>query len=269
VLTRQLPNRLVRIVAIRDPVVRQILPELGKIKNASGEKARRVLGWVPRTNEDTVVSIRRAFLKSKFSGSSICLHLTSSHPQNGKLDIPQTRCCFMKIPTKRRSIVVALVAAPAAVMLGITLATMHPAAAGPEASPSPPQTQYLPSISDLMIATIQPRHRRLWQAAQQKNWEFAAYEVGNLHGAFQRLGQAHPTEHAISFPDMIASVTEQPFKELESAIQSKDSVGFAKAYADLTDGCNACHQALNHGVVAIRVPDGPSASDQDFSSATP
>jgi hypothetical protein len=109
--------------------------------------------------------------------------------------------------------------------------------------PSPQATEYLPSISDLMIATIQPRHERLWRAAQDGNWEFAAYELGNLHGAFGRLGHAHPTEHDISFPDMISSVTEQPFKELDSAIRSKDSPAFDKAYADLTDACNSCHQA--------------------------
>jgi len=39
-----------------------------------------------------------------------------------------------------------------------------------------------------MIATIQPRHERLWQTEQDGNWEFAAYELGNLHGAFDRLG---------------------------------------------------------------------------------
>jgi hypothetical protein len=168
----------------------------------------------------------------------------------------------------RRSIVTVL-AIPATVILGIALAGSHGDAAGPDASPSSQTAPYLPSISDLMIATIQPRHRRLWQAAQNKDWNFAAYELGNLHGAFQRLGQAHPTEHDASFPDMIASVTEQPFRELKGAIQSKDDAGFAKAYADLTSGCNACHQALNHGVVAIRVPGGTSTSDQDFNSAAP
>jgi hypothetical protein len=60
---------------------------------------------------------------------------------------------------------------------------------------------------------------------------------------------------------MIASVTEQPFTALESAVKAKDTTAFAKAYADLTDACNSCHQALNHGVVEIRVPDRTSASD--------
>jgi hypothetical protein len=60
---------------------------------------------------------------------------------------------------------------------------------------------------------------------------------------------------------MIASVTDQPFTELNSAIQSKDGTAFANAYADLTDACNSCHQALNHGAVEIRVPSRTSTSD--------
>jgi hypothetical protein len=162
---------------------------------------------------------------------------------------------------RRGSIVVAGIAVAATVILAVGVATSRSVAAGPEAAPSPHATEYVPSISDLMIATIQPRHERLWWAAQNENWEFATYELGNLHGAFNRLGKAHPMEHDISFPEMIASVTEQAFKELGSAIKSKNRVAFAKAYADLTDACNSCHQALNHGVVEIRVPNRASAWD--------
>jgi hypothetical protein len=158
--------------------------------------------------------------------------------------------------SRRRPLLVATMA----VAVAAGLAASNGLAAGPDAVPSS-HTEYLPSISDLMIATIQPRHERLWRAAQDGDWEFAAYELGNLGGAFKRLGQAHPAEHDTSLPDMIASVTEQPFKELNSAIKSKDSAVFAKAYADLTDACNSCHQALNHGVVQIRVPSRTSASD--------
>jgi hypothetical protein len=167
---------------------------------------------------------------------------------------------------QHRSIVVAGIAVAATVILAVGVATSRSVAAGPEAAPSPHATEYVPSISDLMIATIQPRHERLWRAAQNENWEFAGYELGNLHGAFNRLGQAHPIEHDISFPEMIVSVTEQPFKELDSAIKAKDNAAFAKAYGDLTDACNSCHQALNHGVVEIRVPNRTSASDLNTGS---
>jgi hypothetical protein len=84
-------------------------------------------------------------------------------------------------------------------------------AAGDESSRLSPSkdTSYLPSISDLVIATIQPRHIGLWIAVQNNNWPFAAYELGNLKGAFDRLGRAHPTDHEIPLQHMISSVTAQ------------------------------------------------------------
>jgi nucleoside-diphosphate-sugar epimerase len=60
--TRQLPNWLVRLASLRDPAVKQILPELGKTKNATNEKARRLLGWNPRTNEEAIVATAESLL---------------------------------------------------------------------------------------------------------------------------------------------------------------------------------------------------------------
>jgi nucleoside-diphosphate-sugar epimerase len=61
--TREIPNWVVRIAAIRDPAVRAILPELGQIKNATGEKARRVLGWAPRSNEEAIVATAESLMR--------------------------------------------------------------------------------------------------------------------------------------------------------------------------------------------------------------
>jgi len=61
--TRQLPNWLVRLAALRDPAVKQILPELGKQKNGSNEKARRTLGWTPRPNEEAIVATAESLLR--------------------------------------------------------------------------------------------------------------------------------------------------------------------------------------------------------------
>jgi nucleoside-diphosphate-sugar epimerase len=54
--TRELPNWLVRLAALRDPALRLITPELGKTKNATNEKARRMLGWKPLSNEDALAA---------------------------------------------------------------------------------------------------------------------------------------------------------------------------------------------------------------------
>jgi dihydroflavonol-4-reductase len=43
-----------------DPEVRGILPELGKYRNASNEKARRLLGWTPRSPREAILATARS-----------------------------------------------------------------------------------------------------------------------------------------------------------------------------------------------------------------
>ncbi len=61
--TRELPDWVLRVVALVDPSVRQIVPELGKRKTASSEKAQRVLGWSPRSAEDAVVATAESLVR--------------------------------------------------------------------------------------------------------------------------------------------------------------------------------------------------------------
>jgi nucleoside-diphosphate-sugar epimerase len=71
--TRQLPNWLVRLAALRDPAVKLILPELGKVKSSSNEKAKRVLGWTPRSNDEAIVATAESLIR---------LGLLKDSPQN-------------------------------------------------------------------------------------------------------------------------------------------------------------------------------------------
>ena len=61
--TRVLPNWLLRIAAMRDRTVKQIVSELGKMKSASNEKATRTLGWAPRSNEDAIVAAAESLVR--------------------------------------------------------------------------------------------------------------------------------------------------------------------------------------------------------------
>jgi dihydroflavonol-4-reductase len=61
--TIQLPNWLMHGAALFSPTARQMLPELGKVKNSSNEKARRLLGWVPRSNEECIVAAADSLLR--------------------------------------------------------------------------------------------------------------------------------------------------------------------------------------------------------------
>jgi len=59
----QLPNWLVRLAAIGNAELRALLPELGKVKNATHEKAERLLGWAPRSNEEVIVATAQSLVR--------------------------------------------------------------------------------------------------------------------------------------------------------------------------------------------------------------
>jgi dihydroflavonol-4-reductase len=72
--TKVMPDWMVRLAALVDPETRQIAPDVGKVRRASNEKARHVLGWEPRSNEDailaTAVSLVRLGLVGRSGGAS-------------------------------------------------------------------------------------------------------------------------------------------------------------------------------------------------------
>ena len=60
--TRRLPDWVVRTVAMFDPAVKVISAELGTVKNATSEKAERLLGWRPRSLEDSLAETGESLL---------------------------------------------------------------------------------------------------------------------------------------------------------------------------------------------------------------
>ncbi|MDV3457129.1 aldehyde reductase [Sphingomonas sp. HF-S4] len=53
---RELPDWLIRLLALFNPLAREAVPRLGIKASASNAKARRVLGWTPRSNEEAIVA---------------------------------------------------------------------------------------------------------------------------------------------------------------------------------------------------------------------
>ena len=63
VSTRVLPNWFIRVVALFNPAMKGIVPHLGVNMNASGDKAKRLLGWAPRSREDAIVATAESLIK--------------------------------------------------------------------------------------------------------------------------------------------------------------------------------------------------------------
>ncbi|HYY28866.1 MAG TPA: aldehyde reductase [Chthoniobacterales bacterium] len=61
--TRELPDWLVRLASLRDPAIRLILPDLGKVKNTTNEKAKRILSWAPRSNEEALLATAESMMQ--------------------------------------------------------------------------------------------------------------------------------------------------------------------------------------------------------------
>ncbi|AYB35075.1 SDR family oxidoreductase [Chryseolinea soli] len=61
--TRRLPDGLVKVAAWFNPVAKSIVPMLSRYRNASNEKARQVLGWQPRSNEEAIIASAESLVR--------------------------------------------------------------------------------------------------------------------------------------------------------------------------------------------------------------
>jgi hypothetical protein len=136
-------------------------------------------------------------------------------------------------------------------------------------APATAPQAYRPGLGDLMTMTVQPRHIKLLLAGHELNWTYAKYELHELQEAFNRAVAVWPKYKGLPMGGMVDAIAKGPMDELAKAIAAKDEVAFDAGYEKLTEGCNACHQAANVGMVVIKVPDASSFPDQDFRPIKP
>jgi dihydroflavonol-4-reductase len=68
--TRAIPDWVLRLAALVVPMVRPLLSEPGYVRKVSNAKARRVLGWTPRSNEKTIVATAESLLRLGLVGDA-------------------------------------------------------------------------------------------------------------------------------------------------------------------------------------------------------
>ena len=59
----QFPDWLVRLIGLFNPGAKAAVPQLGVIREASNQKARDVLGWTPRSNEEAILATAESLLR--------------------------------------------------------------------------------------------------------------------------------------------------------------------------------------------------------------
>lgn len=61
--TRRLPDLLVRLIGVVSPQAARIVPDLGKVRTVSHEKARRVLDWSPRSPQEALLATAESLVR--------------------------------------------------------------------------------------------------------------------------------------------------------------------------------------------------------------
>jgi dihydroflavonol-4-reductase len=63
VSTKRLPDWVVRVAAVFNPVAKSLAPMLSRYREASNEKAKTLLGWQPRSNEEAILATADSLIK--------------------------------------------------------------------------------------------------------------------------------------------------------------------------------------------------------------
>ena len=123
---------------------------------------------------------------------------------------------------------------------------ISPAAlASPAATPTPLTAQQLtdisPGLSSYMMETAR-RMGRSWFAAQNNNWDEAAFEIREARGVLQtgaRISDEEPQKGIAAFiPGFL--------DPLIVTAQSGDKTQYEAGYTSAIQGCNACHASQTY-----------------------
>ena len=118
---------------------------------------------------------------------------------------------------------------------------------------------YKPGFGEFM-SSIQAHHAKLWFAGQHQNWELADFEIHEIEESLDDIKKYctdRPETQSIELID-------EPLDSVGKAIRNKNVIGFKSGYLLLTNTCNSCHQATDHGFNVITVPTTPPFSNQVF-----
>lgn len=101
---------------------------------------------------------------------------------------------------------------------------------------------------DVAMVETGYRYGELYWAGEDRNWDYAAYQLEKIETAVANGLERRPKRAASAA--MLAPAVER----VRSAIARRDTPGFAQSFAQLTQTCNACHVAEQVAFVQVAPP---------------
>ena len=118
---------------------------------------------------------------------------------------------------------------------------------------------YKPGFGEFMT-NIQIHHAKLWFAGTNKNWRLAQFEIQEIRESMEDIQKYQSErEETKTLPIIFA-----PLDSVQAAVSDSSLNKFKQSFTNLTNTCNACHQAVNNEFNKIKIPNSPPFSNQDF-----
>lgn len=160
----------------------------------------------------------------------------------------------------------ALLAAAALVAATFVLSSAEPGTPAPAAATSvpPPTDDWMRGAEDEKFGLVSKhlrgfdvtmvetgyRYTELYWTGQDRNWEFAAYQLDKIRHSIE-LGIERRPKRAASAQNFLTNAV--PF--MKQAIEKKDPKAFDAQFKLLTVACNTCHAMEKMAFVQIHPPD--------------
>ena len=121
---------------------------------------------------------------------------------------------------------------------------------------------YKPGLGEFM-AGIQLHHAKLWFAGQNQNWPLADFEIHEIGESLDDINEFCKDRPEVKNIGMLKPAIDS----VSSAIRQKSLQLFKNSFSVLTNTCNNCHKATDHGFNVVIIPTSPPVSNQDFKVA--
>lgn len=154
-----------------------------------------------------------------------------------------------------------LIALAAMALAACTITTEAPASAAAEDS-APGDSWLQGSVNERLetvagqlrgfgvtMLEVDHRYGELYFAGQDRNWEYAAYQIEEIEEALEAGLQRRPARAES------AAMLDPALKAVEEAIDARDPAAFDETFARLTATCNACHLAEDVGFIHVGTPE--------------
>ncbi len=101
---------------------------------------------------------------------------------------------------------------------------------------------------DMAMVEVGYRYTELYWASQDRNWEYAAYQLAKIEKAMANGVERRP----LRAPS--ALMLDTAVQQVRVAITDRDEPGIDAAIETLTTTCDACHKAEQFGFITVVPP---------------